>query len=227
VGTLLRVESRGTTRRSTTGGKGSGTGSSLSVPGGSQGLTSQAEHLHLQHLWHQEPVIIFFNKEHGQDDSANPAALSAPKPGASQTLPPSSLPFAPQAKPSTTSSSSSPGELKQTKLRKLETARRSKISGRTLPTRQERSKMTGREDLPCHLRHQKLQHVCKPEESLVKEVNYLLGPELEAWLEPHGPPPLSSSSGLSGTSSGQHYQPGMTRGKGFSSFCQGAGTPVV
>ena len=81
--------------------------------------------------------------------------------------------------------------------------------------------MTGRKDLPRHLRHQELQEICKLEENLVSKVNYLLDPESGAWLEPPGPPPPSSSSGLSGTSPGHHCQPVMTRGKWVQEYLSG------
>ena len=83
--------------------------------------------------------------------------------------------------------------------------------------------MTGREDLPRHLCQQGIREICKLEEHFSSTANYLLDPESGAWLEPPGPPlpSSSSSSGLSGTSSGHHCQPGMTRGKGVQEFLSG------
>jgi hypothetical protein len=80
--------------------------------------------------------------------------------------------------------------------------------------------MTGREDTPRQLSHQEIRNIFSGKDN--QKVNYLLDPESGAWLEPPGPPPPSfSSSGLSGSMTGQHYQPGMTRGRGFQEFLSG------
>ena len=215
--------SRGTSRGNTTVGTGSRKGPSRSM---------HDEHLHPHHLQHQEQEVIFCHSEDCQEDSANPAALPAnnPEAGASETPHPSSLPLAPGACPSSAATPTSfPGELKEEKeneikVRKKEQTEGSKKTGR----KSSGSKMTGREDLPRHLRYQELQEICKLEENLFSKVNYLLDPESGAWLEPPCPPPPSSStSGLSGSLTGQHCQPGMARGRGFKEFISWSGAPVV